>query len=79
MREVVLTVILLSVLAACAPKETYWQLPPGVDFRQAEKDESECKREAAMVDKAPWYYKGLEEYREELVQKCMKSRGYTRE
>ena len=78
MRGVVLTVILLSVLAACAPKETYWQLPPGVDFRQAERDESECKRDAAMVNQAPWP-RGLEEYREELVQKCMKSRGYTRE
>jgi len=78
MRGVVSAVILLSVLAACAPKETYWQLPPGVDFRQADRDESECKREAAMVNQAPWPRR-LEEYREELVQKCMKSRGYTRE
>jgi len=74
----VLTVILLSMLAACAPKASYWQLPPGVDIRQAERDESECKGDAAMVNQAPWP-RGLEEYREELVQKCMKSRGYTRE
>ena len=77
MREV-LTVILLSMLAACAPKASYWQLPPGVDDRQAERDLSECKRNAAMVNRAPWP-RGLEEYREELVDDCMKSRGYTRE
>lgn len=73
-----MTVILLRVLVACASKETYWQLPPGVDVRQAERDESECKRDAAMVNQAPWPRR-IEEYREELVQKCMKSRGYTRE
>jgi hypothetical protein len=79
-KEIALAIILVSMLAACAPKQTYWQLPPGVDFSQAERDEAECKKEAAMVNQAPWYWShGIEEYREELVHKCMRSKGYSRE